>query len=126
MHSVSAILSLALVLVAPGLCRGGLLVHPCDDDHAGSTTHERHNEKDGGCGHEEGCAQDPCSFAVRMTPSSRVSTALHGDGIDAVPLICLPKSIRMSPPDPVTFRCDGPPHFDLSSPQFERCLPLLI
>lgn len=126
MHLISTILSLALVLVAPGLCKGGVLVHPCDDEHSNSTDHDNHHEKDGGCGHEDGCAQDPCSLALRTTPTNRVSAALHGDGFDATPAACLFDAVRLPLPDLDAPTADGSPPARLASAQPDRCLPLLI
>lgn len=125
MHSISALLSLALVLVAPGLCRGGLLVHPCDDEHETSTPHDSHHEKEGGCGHEDGCALDPCSLAARTTPSTRVSVDLHDTGVDAMP-VCLYWIMGDFAPDPVTLNPDQSPPVDVTSPQRDRCALLLI
>ena len=126
MHSVSALLSLALVLVAPGLCRGGLLVHPCDDEHAPSTPHDSHHEKEGGCGHEDGCALDPCSLAVRTTPSSRISADLNGDSMHLVPPVCHFETTISLALEQLTFRPDQSPSAGLTSPQRERCPLLLI
>lgn len=125
MHLMSTILSLVLVLVAPGLCRGGLLVHPCDDGHANSTPHDSHQDQEGGCGHEDGCALDPCSLAVRTTPSTRVSVDLHGDSVDAIPLYVAP-TISGFAPDHVTFRPHHSPPAGLTSPHRGRCALLLI
>ena len=54
----SVILILAwTVLLLPGLCSGGWLLHPCE---CGSTI---------ACDHESDCASDPCEIGIARTDS---------------------------------------------------------
>jgi len=127
MRSLPLIISLTLAMVAPSLCKGGLLVHPCDATHSDtSSDHDGHNEKDGGCGHEEGCAADPCTFAVKSTSGPRVSSVAL-DGLEDVAVFATaaqPTSLNA-----IVFSCPGDLSsftFSLSPPECGVCLPLLI
>lgn len=74
MRALSLVLMLTLALGAPTLCKGGVLQHPCDESHSNSPSHHDDSPKDGGCGHEDGCAGDPCSLVIRPTTCSKSST----------------------------------------------------
>lgn len=126
MRFVPTIVSLIIALAAPTLCRGGLLVHPCDDEHSSSHNDGNHNEQDGGCGHEEGCAADPCSLVARIGSTSRISSSMdYGPGIEQADAT-LVAPIRISSDD------FGPSYISwlitavLAPPEQSRCLPLLI
>jgi len=78
MRTLSLILMFILAVGAPMLCKGGLLQHPCDESHNNSLPHQDSESEDGGCGHEDGCASDPCSLAMRPTTNTKSTTISDG------------------------------------------------
>ncbi len=79
MRTLSFILMFTISLGVPMLCKGGILQHPCDESHTGTSSHhedEHHDDQsnDGGCGHEDGCAADPCSLVIRTSSKSTTTS----------------------------------------------------
>lgn len=63
LRTFSAILLVCWSLVVmPGLCSGGLLLHPCECGHS-----EESGEDE--CGHEAECASDPCGVVIARNGS---------------------------------------------------------
>ena len=57
-----SILLVALLIVVPGLCMAGVLLHPCDCDSGTS------------CTHEVACRSDPCGeAAIRPAPVAQAT-----------------------------------------------------
>jgi len=93
MRPLSLILMFTLSLGVPMLCKGGVLQHPCDESHTGSSSHHDDQPKDGGCGHEDGCAADPCSMVIRPTTSK--STLSSDNSLIILTLVALSDDSRL-------------------------------
>jgi len=101
-----------LLLAGPVLCMSGLLEHACTDCPPKAT-----------CGHEEDCAQDPCS-EIALRPGSST------EGLDATFLLVAAPVILSHQPEPASTSLVDPqsthPGATLSHSLRTGALPLLI
>ena len=72
---LSHIVAVFVLLVAPALCIGGVLPHPCDCGDGGA-------EKQ--CQHEDSCSDDPCET---LAPQEREARSLLNIEVPWVPVV---------------------------------------
>lgn len=126
MRPLSLILMFTLSLGVPMLCKGGVLQHPCDESHTGSSSHQDDQSKDGGCGHEDGCAADPCSMVIRPTTCSK-STMSSDNSLIILTLVALSEDSQLIVcPDLGDLLRDRCADFVPRPPATGCALPLLI
>lgn len=109
---------------APTLCAAGLIVHACDPACEPASPEDGHHGQEGGCGHESGCASDPCTFVA--APSGNLVLAKL-----QLPSAEFSQSAAVSyegsrPPDGFSFSVHLDDFALCRSPGLGRSLPLLV
>ena len=100
-------------------------MHPCDKSHSHRTPHQDH-QQDGDCGHEEGCAADPCSMIVMPNTDSK-STQAPDDSQAILALVALSDVVQnWWSVTPCIVTGHGFPPFIPPSHVYGCALPLLI